>query len=437
MSGRTASRDGFNTHPFSSSVHLGHNNLFIWSKTKLDSANIDNKLEILNHLVERVFRIDDYTLGDPHQKKGYIVRYRGQLRSEDTEVAYDNLAQSLRHLNITPLFRWDGDRHAITLNQGIVNPNPSNPWINVLLFILTLFSVMLTGAFYGLEDAMPADPIPAVLAFIERGWPFALSMLAILAAHEFGHYLMGRLHGVNVTLPYFIPLPFSPFGTMGAFINMKEPPKNRRILLDIGIAGPLAGLIVAIPVLLIGLSLSPIDRLPDITPPDILVQLEGNSLLYLFSKFIVFGRLLPEPINYGTLSPILYWVKYFITGRPFPFGGTDVLLNPVAWAGWAGLLVTAINLIPAGQLDGGHMLYVLVGRKRAEKFLPIILVSLILLGFAWNGWWLWVALIFFLGRTYAEPLDQITPLDKRRKVLAFIALVVFILTFTPVPLNVF
>ena len=166
------------------------------------------------------------------------------------------------------------------------------------------------------------------------------------------------------------------------------------------------------------------------------MQMEGNSILYLLLKFMAFGKLLPEPASYGNLSPFLYWLRYFITGRPFPFGGTDVLLHPVAWAGWAGLLVTAINLIPAGQLDGGHMLYVLLGKKRAERLLPFILVALVLLGLSWNGWWLWAALIFFLGRVYAEPLDQITPLDSRRKILAVIALVIFLLTFTPVPLNI-
>jgi membrane-associated protease RseP (regulator of RpoE activity) len=237
-------------------------------------------------------------------------------------------------------------------------------------------------------------------------------------------------------LPYFIPFPFSPFGTMGAFINMKEPPKNRRILLDIGLAGPLAGMIIAIPVLLLGLSLSNLDRLPAILPPGQMWQLEGNSLLYLLGKFLIFKQWLPLPTSYGNLPPLLYWVRYFFTGRPIPFGGTDVILHPVAWAAWAGFLVTSLNLIPAGQLDGGHMLYVLVGRKWAERILPFVLVAVIVLGFFWNGWWLWAVLIFFLGRTYAEPLDQITTLDPTRRWLAILALILFILVFTPVPLNI-
>ncbi len=158
-------------------------------------------------------------------------------------------------------------------------------------------------------------------------------------------------------------MPFSQIGTMGAFINMKEPPKNRKVLLDIGIAGPLAGLIVAIPVLLIGLSLSQITRLQ--VEPGQMIQMEGNSVLYLLSKFAIFGQLLPAPANYAGLSPVLYWLQYFFTGTPSPLGGLDVNLHQVAWAGWIGLLVTAMNLIPAGQLDGGHMLYVLIGQKKS------------------------------------------------------------------------
>jgi membrane-associated protease RseP (regulator of RpoE activity) len=218
---------------------------------------------------------------------------------------------------------------------------------------------------------------------------------------------------------------------MGAFIRLKEPPKNKRILLDIGIAGPLAGLVVAIPVLLYGLSLSKLDTIT--LHPGQAFTLEGNSLLYLAAKFLIFGQLLPAPASYGGVSPLFYWVRYFFTSQPLPLGGVDVLISPVAWAGWAGLLVTALNLIPAGQLDGGHVMYVLLG-KRARQLWPAIMIALILLGFAWSGWWLWALLIFMLGRLYAEPLDQITPLDPRRRAVAWLGILIFFLVFTPVPL---
>ncbi len=304
----------------------------------------------------------------------------------------------------------------------------------MILFIVTFISVLLTGGLNSFTEDLPTDPILIIWTLIKAGWPFAVSMIAILAAHEFGHYFAGRFHGTQVTLPYFIPLPLSAFGTMGAFINMKEPPKNRNVLLDIGIAGPLSGLIVAIPVLFIGLKLSSLSVLPAAASPDTLVQLEGNSILYLFMKYLVFGKFLPEPASFGNLPALLYWIRYFFTGTPIPFGGIDVSLHQVAWAGWGGLLVTALNLIPAGQLDGGHILYVLFGKK-AQKVVPFIIGAMILLGFFWIGWWLWVLIILFVGRTHAEPLDQITPLDKRRKFLAVLTLIIFVLIFTPTPIN--
>ncbi|HVP21106.1 MAG TPA: site-2 protease family protein [Anaerolineaceae bacterium] len=387
--------------------------------------------ELVESIVGRVMSVEDTTLGS--DKQGYVVRYRGRIRMEDTAAAYDYLSEQLKSQNLTPLFRWDAGRHSVLLVQGLPKIKQSNPRINLLLGILTFASVLFTGALYAGQD-LPSDPGQAILAVIGRGWPFAVSMLGILGAHEFGHYLMGRFHGVHVTLPYFIPMPLiSPFGTMGAFINMKEPPKNRRVLLDIGIAGPLAGLAVAIPVLLIGLYISNLNTLNP--GPNEAIQLEGNSIIYLFSKFLVFGKLLPAPVSYGGVSPILYWLRYFFTGQPLPFGGLDVNLSPVAWAGWGGLLVTAMNLVPAGQLDGGHMLYVLLGRDRAQKTFPFILAGLLLLSLAWNGWLIWALLIFLIGRVYAEPLDQVTPLDNKRKWLAVLALVLFILTFTPVPLG--
>jgi membrane-associated protease RseP (regulator of RpoE activity) len=268
---------------------------------------------------------------------------------------------------------------------------------------------------------------------IPRGVPFAASMLAILLAHEFGHYLAARYHKTAVSLPYFIPFPFSPLGTLGAAIRLKEPPKNKRVLLDIGLAGPLAGLIIAIPILILGLSLSDLGTLP--LNPDAWSDqiLEGNSVLYLALKYLVKGRLLPAPVDYGGVDPILYWVRYFFIGLPLPYGGLDVFMHPLAWSGWAGLLVTALNLIPAGQLDGGHISYVLFGRK-ATKIVPYIIIALVLLGIFWWGWLLWAGLIFFLGRIYAQPLDDITPLDDRRRALAIFGLIVFVLVFTPIPL---
>jgi Zn-dependent protease len=388
----------------------------------------------LTPLVRKIMRVDDITWGQG--KQNYIVRYRGNIVGE-TATAYEKLSADLQSLDITPLFRKEDGRHAVILVKGIVRPKASNPWINLLLFLATVASMIFSYALLTFEP--PASPglpalLPNVLKALGLGLAFAVSLLAILLAHEFGHYLAARYHGTAVTLPYFIPFPLSPFGTMGAFIRLKEPPKNKRILLDIGIAGPLAGFVVAIPVLFLGLYLSSLNRLPLTANQG--VSLEGNSILYLVAKYIVFGQWLPSPGNYGGLHPFVYWVRYFFTGMPVPFGGMDVTLHPVAWAGWAGLLVTALNLIPAGQLDGGHVLYVLLGSK-ARAILPFILTALVVLGTVWPGWWLWAFLIFLLGRVFAEPLDQITPLDTNRRSLAILGLVIFILVFTPVPLSIF
>lgn len=383
--------------------------------------------DIYTSIIARYLRIDDTTWGD--EKKGYLVRYRGQLYNQDSAQAYDQLSQALRPNNVTPLFRLEENRHVILLLNGIIQPKPTKIWGNILFFLLTVLSVMYVGA---VNSATTAPiTINDWIKFMLAGLPFAIALLAILVCHEFGHYLAGRYHKTAVTLPFFIPMPIGFFGTLGAFIQLKEPPKNRRILLDIGIAGPLAGLMIAIPILIVGLHLSPVDKIPFQLP---LGQIfEGNSIIYLFLKFIVKGQLLPQPYTFAGLNPIIYWIRYFFTGAPLPAGGLDVSLNPIAWAGWIGLLVTSLNLIPAGQLDGGHILYVLLG-KRASKLLPFILAALVLLGFVWNGWWLWAALIFFLGRYHAEPLDQITTLDPKRRMLAVLGVVVFVLVFMPVPL---
>lgn len=386
-------------------------------------------------LVARYFDIESIVPGGG--KFPFITRYIGKLRV-DSERAYRELSAALKSQRITILFLEENGQQVIQLMPRLPKPTRSNPWINLIFFALTVLSVLMAGTIYAYEGPEPSGTA-AVLALIWNnlglGIPFAISLLAILLAHEFGHYLAGRYHKTAVTLPYFLPFPLSPFGTLGAFIQLKEPPRNKRVLLDIGIAGPLGGLVVAIPVLLIGLSLSKLDTFPAFVQAGDGFSLEGNSIIYLVSKFLVFRQWLPTPVSYEGVAPFLYWLRFLFTSLPTPFSGTDVFLHPVAWAGWAGMLVTALNLIPAGQLDGGHILYSLLG-KRANLILPIVLVGIGALGFFWSGWWLWVFLILFMGRTHAQPLDQITQLDTGRKWLAIFGLIVFILVFIPVPLRI-
>lgn len=387
--------------------------------------------EILNSIIGRVFRFTDVTTGDP--KQGFVYRYRGQLLI-DSIAAYDQLAEALRPYKLVPLFRKDraGNQSILLVPPLARRKKAAGISLNIAMFLLTIISVMLSGIEIPPGTVLPQDvlgQLKFMLANIFTGWPFAVALLSILLAHELGHFFAGRLHKVDVSLPFFIPLPFSILGTMGAFINMREIPRNKRDLLDIGLAGPFAGLIVAIPVLLIGLRLSTIGPVN----PSPGGFIEGNSLLYLLSKFAIFGQWLPSPSAFTGNSPLLHWLVYFFTGYPVPYGGTDVFIHPVALAGWAGLLVTSLNLIPAGQLDGGHILYTLFG-DRLRKALPFIIAALVLLGFAWSGWWLWAGILFFLGRFHAEPLDQITELDPRRRKLAWLAILVFLLTIAPVPM---
>ncbi|MES0344204.1 MAG: site-2 protease family protein [Anaerolineales bacterium] len=387
-------------------------------------------------LVRQVMSITDITEGD--QKQLFAIRFRGTLIS-DSQLAFEKLDPAFKQAGTTLLFREENDGHEILGMPGVIQPQASNPLVNVILFLLTLVSMLMAGAMYGMEA--PADTsilgfLQATLQNLPNGITFAASLLGILMAHEFGHYFAARFHRIAVSLPYFLPFPLSLFGTLGAFIRLKEPPKNRRVLLDIGLSGPIAGLIVAIPVLLVGLYLSDLGRLPLNAMAAQGSVLEGNSLLYLAMKYIVTGEFLPKPLHYAGLSPFIYWVRYFFIGLPMPYGGTDVLLHPLAWAGWAGLLVTMLNLIPAGQLDGGHAIYVLLG-KATKRLWPFIIGLLLLLGTVWPGWYIWAGLVFLMGRTYARPRDEITPLDPRRKWLAIFGLVLFVLVFIPVPLRTF
>lgn len=390
-------------------------------------------IEQITPLVEQILNINDITRGDPQMK--FLVRYRGTLKM-DSISAYQVLDESFQSLKLTPLFRLEEGQHAVVVTEGRASSKPANPWVNLVMFVITFFSVLFTGAI-AVYQPKPTDGFMDVvfgaLTDLRSGLPFALSLMAILLAHEFGHYFVGRIHKAPVTLPYFIPLPapISPFGTMGAVIQMKASPRDRRSLLDIGIAGPLAGFIVSVPILIYGLSLSTVSALNQV--PGAGIQMEGNSILYLFLKWSVFQQVLPAPASFGNLPPFVYWIIYFFTGKPFPWGGVDVMIDPIAFAGWAGLLVTALNLLPVGQLDGGHILYALFG-PRVKKLFPFIIGITVLLGFAWPGWWLWTALLFLVGRMYDEPLDQITTLDPRRKVLGVLGLILFILVFTPVPL---
>ncbi len=361
---------------------------------------------------------------DPTKEGALLVR--GRLLRPSHEV-FPGWLTKLNAMGYTPFLRHDPagltpEHVELRIAKGAASGSTGRPWINLLLFVATLLSTLFVGATYG-ATTMPESLFSP--AFLIQGWPFAATLLGILTAHEFGHYFAARYHGVKVTLPYFIPMPLG-FGTLGAFIAMKEPISDRRKLFDIGVAGPLAGLILAVPLLFIGLSTSPVT---DFAPgPE--MMLEGNSLLYYFAKIAVFGRPLPD------------WTA-----------GLDVLMNQVTFAAWIGLLVTALNLLPVGQLDGGHTVFALFGEK--AKLINRITLGLmaffavaglgivqeyvpVLANVGFTGWFMWIGLIFLVIGPYHPPaLDDVTQLDARRRWIGYFVILVFILTFTPVPWRFF
>lgn len=243
----------------------------------------------------------------------------------------------------------------------------------------------------------------AVTTFLTGGVLFAISLLAILGAHEFGHYLAARKNGVRTSLPFFVPAPpFFIIGTFGAFILIKESIPNRKALMEIGCAGPITGFIVTIPTLVLGLSLSKVGPL---------VETAG--------------------LTYGS-SILLAVISEMVLGvSPFSSDIT-IYLHPIARAGWFGLLITALNLIPVGQLDGGHILYALF-QKKYNVISKVFFILLIPLGFFWYGWWFWGALLLLIGFQPAPLVFDAIPLERKHKVMGWVSIAILILTFIPIP----
>lgn len=350
---------------------------------------------VLGRELVGVFAVDEWQTLDG------VVRFRGRLLVEP-EVAMSLLSQRMAPYGYVPMIRSPEEISLIRL-QSAYGGQEATTWrgwpLNLALFVATVLTTLFVGAI--MEGAQPlADPWSLFL-----GVPFSASLLLILGFHELGHYLAARAYGVHVSLPYFIPLPLPPMGTMGAVIRMRSPIPNRKVLFDIGIAGPLLGLLLAVPVLSIGLMLSPVKAVSGV------VWQEGNSLAYFFLKWLIKGPI-PE--------------------------GSDVMLHPMALAGWLGFFVTVLNLMPLSQLDGGHIVYAVFGRGH-RKIVWVFLGVLVLLYLVshWEGWLVWVALSVGLGLKHPPPLDDLTPLDGPRRVLALIALGLLVVLLTPRPFAVY
>ena len=234
---------------------------------------------------------------------------------------------------------------------------------------------------------------------------YAICIMTILLAHEMGHFIMCKKYRVGATWPFFLPMPLPPFGTFGAVIKMKGNIPDKRALFDIGVAGPIGGLIFAIPILIIGLSLSEIHPIPKDTTSYLGL---GEPLLFSFFGKIMIGNV-PE--------------------------GSDVFLSPIAFAGWAGLFVTALNLLPIGQLDGGHVIYALLGKYSSIVYKVGIVIFCLFTIFVFRGWLIFAIMLLLFGFKHPPPVDPLTPLDFKRKCIGVLMLVIFILCFSPIPLR--
>lgn len=324
-------------------------------------------------------------------EKGDNLIIEGYLRPESSiEDIQKELKGKIRSIKLT---------HSGDYDLFIIKPTREIriPRTNLVLFLLTLLTTLFAGA---LQEGINVFKEPLMII---KGFPFSITLMLILGVHELGHFTFARKHNVDATLPYFIPAP-TIIGTFGAFIKMKSPVRNRLALIEIGAAGPICGFLVAVPALFIGLSLSEVVE----GGLEAGIQL-GDSLLMKIATSILYPNL----------------------GE-----GMEILLHPVGFAAWIGMLVTMLNLLPIGQLDGGHIAYALLGKMYDKVAWGTLFVVLGLSIFSLN-WLVWALLVFFLIKVKHPPiLDDSTPLTRREITIGVAALVIFILTFIPVPIKV-
>ena len=289
-------------------------------------------------------------------------------------------------------------------HQPMASMNSFSDWaLPVILFVLTVFTTLWAGALH-----LNNKPVSGAWDFLIKypeslvhGIPFAVTLLGILVTHELGHYILSRIHRVPASFPLFIPGPPHFIGTFGAVIRMRSPIMKRQALFDIGVAGPITGFIVAVFALIIGLSLS------QVVP-----------------RYQTFGLQLGEPL-------LLQFIAWIIFG-PIP-ETHDIVLHPIAFAAWFGFFVTALNLIPIGQLDGGHVAFAVFG-KRQRTLALIAVPTLLILGLiGWPGWILWAFLAGFVGISHPPVVDPHTSLGQTRVQVAWGALAIFLLSFSPIP----
>lgn len=350
--------------------------------------------------LDDIFRVESQTSID----EGFVLG--GKFRT-DVSTAQRELQKRYAASGYVPALREDGNgQPAIVLIPARTWPAGQDastfPWTNIALLAATLATTTWAGALHAGVDVL-AQP-----ARITVGFPYALALIAILGTHELGHYFAARYHGMRVSLPYFIPVPFA-LGTFGAFIQLKSPAHDRRALFDMAVAGPLAGLAIAIPALVIGLKNSQVIAGP--AP----------------------GEQIHQGVDAGS-SMLLAAVARLTMGDTL-LAGHAVQLHPIAFAGWLGIFITALNLIPIGQLDGGHIADAMFGPRRSALINSAVLFSLFFLGiFVWAGFLVWAFLIYLMaGRKGLTALDALTPLSTGRTAVGWFAYALLASILLPVP----
>jgi membrane-associated protease RseP (regulator of RpoE activity) len=335
-----------------------------------------------------------------------VQLFRGPLR-DAASVSFEKLNRTLPQ-GFVPLVQQDEQLGAkIVLipkaaEEGLAR-KPVRPWLHWLLFGLTIITTTWAGATHQGVD-LAQEPGRFVV-----GLPYSIGLLLILGVHELGHFFMARRHGMDVTPPYFIPVPFG-LGTFGAFIQMRSPPASRKALFDVAVAGPLAGLVIAVPALLLGLRFSTITAGTDGTMTHGFLHgaTVGSSILFTVLTKVSLG----DAAQYGAL----------------------VQLSPLAFAGWLGLFITALNLLPVGQLDGGHITRAMFGSRVGQTISSVAMWSLFLLAlFVWPGLMMWALIVFLIAGRGTPPLNDLTTLDAGRLAVGYVAIMILILILAPMP----
>jgi len=335
------------------------------------------------------------------------VAFFCRIDKETLEENFDSLRKSLSEKGYVPMLRYEKGEHTIYIIQKPKRKEKSI-WINISLLIATIITTIITGSLLNMghseiQSVTNILDIFSIANLFSGTVFFALPLMSILFVHEMGHYFTSKKHGIKTSLPFFLPIPpilpgFN-IGTFGALISSSDPMPNKKALFDVGISGPLAGFIIAIPVTAIGIATSEIVPISDFSSGEVIL---GSSFLFIILSNMI--HTIPE--------------------------GFALNLNSTAFAGWVGLLITSINLLPAGQLDGGHIFRAVLGEK--QKYVGWIAVFIMI----FTGWTFFaIIIVLMMGMMHPPPLNDDTDIDMKRKVLFFVALAILILCFIPFPIS--